>query len=115
MELSDISVQAKVLAFLQRCAGAELVEDVIVTFRQWLENNAGTLQEISSNPCSDDLLFSVEENLREKIYMQLTTIARSTNLDILAESRGIVIACSFRITKRLQNGISSQYLALDLT
>ena len=63
VELSDISVQAKVLALLQRCAGAELIEYMIVTLRQWLENNARTLQKISSNPCPDDLLFSVEENL----------------------------------------------------
>lgn len=62
-ELGDVRVQPEVFAFFDRCACTKLVKDVVVPFRQGLENNTRTLEKIGADTCADNLLFAVKENL----------------------------------------------------
>ena len=63
VELRDIGVQTQILTLLRRCASTELVEDVVVPFRQRLEDNTRAFQQVCSDTRANNLLLAVEENL----------------------------------------------------
>ena len=63
-ELGGVDVETEIFTFLGWSSGAELVEDVVVSFDLGLVDESGSFEEVGSDSSTDDLLVFVEEDLR---------------------------------------------------
>ena len=71
-------------------ASHKLIEDVVVSFGEWLEDYTRTLEQVRSYTCTNDLLFAVEENLPNHVSTRLIPVILVKHeivyLDVFTES-----------------------------
>lgn len=107
-------IQAVFLAFLCRGACEKLIEDVVVSLGFGLVNETGTLEEVCADPGSNDLVFEVEQDLADILSDGINRAMQVTHLDVLSESRRVIIPRRLCIPKRLHDWIARQDLPLRL-
>lgn len=116
MEFCDIGVQTKIFLFFRGCAGAKLIEDVIISFREGLEDNTRTLKEVGADTCTNNFLLAIEEDLfgTMKTHKRNASI-ELTDLNIFSESGGVVVTRRLCVSEGFKDRICCQDLPFDFT
>jgi hypothetical protein len=60
MEFADIGVQTEIFLFFRRCAGAKLIEDVVISFGEGLEDDTGTFEEVGADTCTNNFCLAIK-------------------------------------------------------
>jgi len=130
-ELGGVDVETEIFTFLGWRAGAELVEDVVVSFDFGLVDESRAFEEVGSDSSTDDFLVFVEEDLqqtrstreRDRRVSLCVRLARGTrkrrenraHLHVLSEPRTVVVPRRLGVSEGFHDRVGSEHLPLDLT